>query len=340
MSAIIDHKKSNNWCPSFYPHPLIRNRHLQTIASSLFRPQATALRQAAREMILDTADGVRLLGFYSPQPAGQAKGLVLLLHGWLGSVDASYIIAMGAYLYQRGYAVFRLNLRDHGNTHHLNPDIFRSDRLAEVFGAARHIAQLEPDRPFHIVGNSLGGNFALRLAWQHTTTPLPNLGHTIAFCPVLDPHQTTENLDNGAKLYLTYFRRKWRRGMQKKQARFPDRYDFTPEIAAPTCMGMTEIFVRRYSPYPDARAYFAAYTITHDMMTTLASPTTIITAADDPVVPVSQFSPFLHLTPNLRVHIQPYGGHVGFVDILPLRLWSCTATLAILEPGTGSPAAG
>ena len=96
-------------------------------------------------------------------------------------------------------------------------------------------------------------------------------------------------------------------------------------------MAMTETFIRRHSPYPDAKAYFDHYTITPEMMADLNNPITIITAVDDPVVPVADFYPFRDLTPHLRVHIQPYGGHVGFVDILPFRLWSCEATLSILE---------
>jgi predicted alpha/beta-fold hydrolase len=253
------------------------------------------------------------------------------LHGWLGSVNASYIVSMGEFFYRSGYAIFRLNLRDHGNTHHLNPGIFRSDRLDEVFVAAQQIAQLESDHPFYIIGNSLGGNFALRLAWQHSQTPIPNLKHTIAFCPVINPYRTTLRMDNGPWIYLHYFRRKWRRGFQKKQAAYPERYNFTEEIAATTCMEMTEIFVRRNSPYANARAYLDAYAVTPEMMKGLTSPVTVIPAADDPVIPISDFYNLCDLTPNLHVHIQPYGGHVGFVEFLPFRLWSCEAVETILS---------
>jgi predicted alpha/beta-fold hydrolase len=327
-----DNKQLHNLALIFNPHPLVRNRHFQTIVSSFYRNKGIALRQAAREMILDAGEGVRLQGYYSPQSEGQSKGLVLLLHGWLGSVNASYVVALGEYLYIRGYSIFRLNLRDHGNTHHLNPEIFRSDRLEEVFVATQRIAQLESDRPLHIIGNSLGGNFALRLAWRHSQTPLPNLEHTITFCPVLNPYHTTLSMDNGPLIYLAYFRRKWRRGLRKKQAISPLKYDFSAEIAAPTCMAMTETFVRRYSPYADAKAYFDTYTITPAMMAHTQTPITIVAAADDPVIPVEDFHALCGLTANLQVHLQPYGGHVGFINILPFQLWSCEATLSILEP--------
>ncbi len=270
-------------------------------------------------------------GYYSPQPEGRSKGLVLLLHGWLGSAEASYNVATGECLHRHGYSIFRLNLRDHGQTHHLNPGPFRSDLLDETFAAARRIAQLESDHPLHIIGPSLGGNFVLRLAWRHQQTPLPNLVHTIAICPVLDPYRVTVALDTGPPIYLAYFRRKWRKSLKNKMAAFPDHYDFSAEIAAKTCLDMTEVFVHRHSPYPNARAYFNSYTVAPDMMAALRSPVTMIAAADDPVIPVADFAPFHNLNPHLELYIQDYGGHTGFIDIFPIRYWTCQAILAILE---------
>ncbi len=314
---------------TFRPHPLARSPHFQTVVSRLYRPKGSTLAGLAREMILELEGGVRLLGFYSAQ-AGRSKGLVLLLHGWLGQAHSSYNIAIGEYLYQHGYSIFRLNLRDHGDTQALNLGSFRGDLLDEVFAAAQQIAQLESDRPFYLIGSSLGGNFAARLAWRHSQTLLPNLVHTIAINPPLDPYNTTLKIDSSAPFYLAYFRRKWRKSFKKKQAAFPDVYDFSQAIAAPTCMAMTDAFVP-FTPYPSSRAYLASYAITPAMMSILNTPVTFITAADDPIVPVTDFDPFHNLTPYLQLYILPYGGHVGFIDLFPFRRWIAQAALAILE---------
>ena len=94
---------------------------------------------------------------------------------------------------------------------------------------------------------------------------------------------------------------------------------------------MTEAFVRHYSPYPNIEAYFDSYTVTPAMLAGLQTPVTFITAVDDPIVPVADFYPFRDLTPYLHLSIQPYGGHVGFVDLFPFRRWIGQATLAIME---------
>jgi predicted alpha/beta-fold hydrolase len=50
-------------------------------------------------------------------------------------------------LLQAGFATFRLNFRDHGDTHHLNPGLFHSNRIDEVVRAPHAVAQRNPARP-------------------------------------------------------------------------------------------------------------------------------------------------------------------------------------------------
>jgi predicted alpha/beta-fold hydrolase len=94
---------------------------------------------------------------------------------------------------------------------------------------------------------------------------------------------------------------------------------------------MTEAFVRRFSPYDSIQDYFNSYAVTPAMLATLQTPVSIITAVDDPVVPVTDFYTFRDLTPYLQLYIQPYGGHVGFIDLFPFRRWVGQAALTILE---------
>jgi hypothetical protein len=321
---------------TFKPHPLVRNHHIQTILSSVFRyNDGRQLEEASQTMILEVGEGVRLEGIYTPQTSAQSKGLVFFLHGWLGCVHSHYAVEVGDYLFQQGYSIFRLNFRDHGYTEALNREVFRADRLDEVFEAARQVAQFEADRPFHVVGVSMGGNFALRLAWRHSQTPLPNLQQTIAICPVIDAYRATLAIDQ-QPLYLPYFRRRWRAMLEQKKQFFPEINDLSTAMSAPNCLAMSEAFVAQHSPYPDARTYFESYSIKPEMLAALRSPVQIIAAADDPIIPSSDFPPLEGLSPYLHLSLQPHGGHVGFVDLFPFRLWLSEAIKAILEDQAGS----
>ena len=142
---------------TFIPPVYLRNPHIQTVLSSL---KIRALGQKeldlqARRIIIDGGDGVRLLGFYTGQRGSSARGLVLLLHGWEGSSGSTYILTTGGFLYRRGYDIFRLNLRDHGESHHLNEGLFHSALIEETHRAVQNIADTSRNLPFFIVGASL-----------------------------------------------------------------------------------------------------------------------------------------------------------------------------------------
>ncbi|MCU0540052.1 MAG: alpha/beta fold hydrolase, partial [Desulfobacterales bacterium] len=116
---------------------------------------------ASRPVVLETAAGVRLLGAYARHKEQPGRGLAILLPGWEGSIDSTYMRCTGRALFQRGYDLFRLNYRDHGESHHLNRGIFYAVLLEEVFEAAAQAAAMAGGKPVLLAGFSLGGNFAL-----------------------------------------------------------------------------------------------------------------------------------------------------------------------------------
>ena len=303
----------------FEPSPFVRHPFLQTVlASSKIRKLGhNPLVAATREMILETRDKIRLVGQYTPHP--QAKGLVILLNGWLGSSDSTYIVSTGKYLFQNGYSVFRLNYRDHGDSHHLNQELFYATLLGEVFECVQQAALLENNKPAFLAGFSLGGNFALRIARQCTTESICRLKHIISISPVLDPDKTTDAIDT-EKIIGAYFKRKWRKSLLKKQALFPDKYDFDDILKNGNIRVMTEMLIKGYSPYENARQYFNSYSIKHDALMAVPVPTTIITAKDDPIIPAEDFSRLkLNTKTNLVIH--PHGGHNGFIEGIRLNTW-------------------
>ena len=66
--------------------------------------------------------------------------------------------------FDRVICMLRNRFRDHGDTHHLNRGLFHSCLLDEAIGAVREFARMHPLAPRVLVGFSLGGNFALRVA--------------------------------------------------------------------------------------------------------------------------------------------------------------------------------
>ena len=108
--------------------------------------------------------------------------------------------------------------------------------------------------------------------------------------------------------------------MRRKQTLFPELYDFTDILDRKTIREMTDVLLNRFSDYPDTLTYFRSYGIFGDDLAGLQIPTAIITAADDPVIPVEDFH-HLKTAPSTDLFIHPQGGHNGFVDSVMGPAW-------------------
>jgi predicted alpha/beta-fold hydrolase len=305
----------------------LRSGHVQTmLGSSPWRRRRGAQALAdggavTAAPVIDGGPGVRLQGLHSVVPGVEPRGLALLLHGWEGSAESSYMRQTAARFLQRGFATFRLDFRDHGDSHHLNEALFHSNRIDEVVLAALDVARrfwpgAAPARPLVAAGYSLGGNFALRLALRALDAGLP-LSAVAAVCPVLDPKATMANMERGWRVYLHYFERKWRRSLVRKRALFPRVHDFDDRTLHLGMRELTEWLVVRHTDFGSLDAYFDGYSIAGDRLAALRVPAHILMAEDDPVIPFEHFRA-LQLPPSASLEVSKQGGHCGFLRGLGL----------------------
>ncbi|MGA9334188.1 MAG: alpha/beta fold hydrolase [Rudaea sp.] len=315
--------ESDEFNPPFW----LRNPHVQSILASsgvrrwVFRRRRATLDDAATEHILDCSDGVRLQGFYTRQQVSDpSRALVVLLHGWEGCAQSSYLLHTGSRLLDEGCDVFRLNFRDHGNTHHLNRGLFHSRRLDEVVDAVKKVGELLPQRPLMIGGFSLGGNFALRVALRAHAAGIP-LAWAFAVCPVISPRAGLRSIEDAPWFYERYFMHKWRGSLRRKQELFPESEFFSAEELRGNMRELTRSMVQRHTDFGTLDNYLDGYSIAGDTLANLDVPATILTAEDDPVIPVVDFRA-LKLAPATKLKIVAHGGHCGFITGLALRSWA------------------
>lgn len=299
----------------------------------LVERRARPLLAVSRELLLDCGEGVRLQGFFSaatpPAPTRPQRTLAVLLHGWEGSARSLYVLSLAQTLHERGYDVIRLNLRDHGDTHHLNRELFHSCRLPEVVGAVRRLQYLFPSHRLVLAGFSLGGNFMLRVAAEAPRADL-RIGHAFGVSPVLDPATCLDALETGWSLYHDYFVRKWVRSLRLKQRAWPGAFEFGALLDSGDLRDMTRELVLRHAGYADVEDYFRGYSITEDRLAGLVVPSTLITALDDPIIPATDLARVAR-PPALRVVTTATGGHCGFFDSLRGPGWADRFILHELE---------
>ena len=249
---------------------------------------------ASRRLVLECDDGVRLLAFQARQhESGRrpAQRLAVLLHGWEGSSRlALRAVARAAPCSTGGYDVVRLNLRDHGDSHDLNAELFHSNRIAEVTSAVQRLQQPNPSAQVpHLAGFSLGGNFCLRVAARALRSGV-DLGRARRQCGLPGARSCAARLaglEHGWIVYRRYFvlevapfacagsatcGRGWLRLRGHAAHDDPDRDDRT------TSYGSTPT-IRRSS------TTCGVMQIVGDALRDLEVQSRVIAALDDPIIP-------------------------------------------------------
>ena len=282
--------------------------------------------------VIECGRGVRLLAEHTP-PRGEGR-IAVLIHGWEGSARSMYMVSVAARLARAGFRVVRLNLRDHGESHHLNRELFHSCRLDEVLDAIGAIQRRHSGEQLYLGGFSLGGNFALRIAAGAPAAGIP-IEQVVAVCPVLDPRATMAALDEGLIHYRLYYIRKWRRSLERKRGAFPDLYDFGELERFRSLEDMTAYFVRQYTDFGDLDAYLRGYAVTGERLSRLEVPTEVLLADDDPGIPVRDVAA-LARSPALTVRRTRHGGHVGFLADYRLASWLDEYVARVFRAGDGT----
>ena len=311
---------------TFSPPPVLKNAHVQSIFNSVgprkFRAKRIAKKLNSKPLILSTPLDIQLTAEFDRCEdvcRGISKNaVVILLHGWEGSSQSAYQVTTAHYLLNHGYDVLRLNLRDHGDSHHLNKEMFNSTMIEEVGDAIASFLKEYKYPNVFLAGFSLGGNFTLRITADRAEEL--TLKAAVGICPPVDPNNAMFALNNSLFIYELYFFRRWTRSIQKKQKYFPDS-DFGAELKkVKTLDDVNNTFIPKYTPFDDAQSYFASYALTGDRLKELAIPAYLIASKDDPILPIEDIAKIIK-PKNLIVEIQENGGHCGFIQDLSAHSW-------------------
>ena len=320
--------------PSFSPPYILRNSHIQSILNSVGPRKIRAKRLMAKlnsqMLILETAEGVRLAAEFDRASISESSknALVILLHGWEGSSKSAYSVTTANTLLEAGYDVLRLNLRDHGDTQHLNRDIFNSTMTDEV---ADSMALFLADHDYpdvFLAGFSLGASFTLRIA----TDRGQELGLTaaVAICPPVDPTSAMDTMGKTLVIYEKYFFHRWTTSLRKKLKFFPE-HDFAAELSmAKTLDDLNKTFIPKFTPYEDAQSYFESYPLIGDRLKNLSIPAHLIATSDDPIIPAADLTK-INCPEHLSIEVQKYGGHCGFIQSAAGHSWIETRLVQLFE---------
>jgi hypothetical protein len=114
---------------------------------------------------------------------------------------------------------------------------------------------------------------------------------------------------------------KWARSLKEKQRHFPDAYDYAAWHQLNGLREKTEFMATRYYHFDTVDEYFDGYSVADNRLEALQIPATILTSADDMVIPISDFS-HVPESDNIELLVTRYGGHCAFLKNWKMDCWA------------------
>ena len=333
LRAFVNLGKRMNDLTDFRPPLWLRSANIQTaLASSKLRNLVSRGFDAqSQKHIFDVGDGLKTSCYVNKHPL--AKGMIILFHGWMGRPQSTYVLSAAKNFFDKGFSTARVTLPDHGDAAVLNKEMIPITRDSFLRGSVEQICDLEPSMPVGLIGFSMGGNCALRIARDLPKTPIQQVCTVVAVSPVIEPEETCTLIDK-SPLIRRYFLRKFDRLYRQKQAQFPEYRSANELLNQRTLHGLTKRSVFRWKEFSSAKMYFSAYKIKKADFTQANIPVTLLTAKDDPIVSVNS-ARALDEGPNFERVFTSYGGHNGFFERFPRQVFSEQVALARFKKAMG-----
>jgi predicted alpha/beta-fold hydrolase len=294
--------------------PRFTSGHVQTLYAWA-RPRTFPRLPAPVDRYFDVAPDARVLAHCHWHERPDEHAALVLLHGLEGSSLAHYMGGMADKAWARGWNVVRLNQRNCGDTEHLSRGLYHSGLTGDPLHVLHELIARDGIRAIAVAGYSLGGNLALKLAGDLGDSAPPELKAVCAVSPTMDLAVCVEALERRSNLaYQWNFVRRLRARMRRKAAVVPGVFALEPLRRIWTVRQFDEAYTAPHHGFRDAADYYhraSAMRVIHR----IAVPSLIVTAEDDPFVPVAPFRhPDVTDNPRVTAIVTPHGGHCAFVE--------------------------
>ena len=285
---------------AFKPFSGLKSPHLQTIAAC-FSPPGKSPPSTQKIIFLDDGDAL-CCEISTPAFWKENEKTIILIHGLGGCHQATYMIRLSRKFYTAGLRVVRVNMRSCGSGKEYAKRPYHGGLSNDIKQVVLDLKNETPFSPITIIGFSLGGNIALKLAGELGAANSDLVHSTIAICPPIDLAETAEIMARPINhLYNRYYMhhldkltKKWTLGHQ-----FSNIFEFDKLVTAPIWG-----FSSPSEYYKKSSSGFLLDKIVH--------PCHILLCADDPFINYRTCLDFKR-SQAVKIELSSYGGHMGFL---------------------------
>jgi predicted alpha/beta-fold hydrolase len=299
--------------PRFVPRRWLTNGHAMTVFTWARHRAFPGLPPVDNRLIRVAPDTEVLAQCYW-QTERAGRPTLLALHGLEGSSEAHYMRGLADKAWRRGWNAVLLNQRNCGGTEHLTPSLYHSGLTADPREVIRALVQQDRIGEVGVVGYSLGGNLAIKLAGElGDSQPGVPVSAVVAVSPTIDLDLCVRTLERGRNFaYQWNFVRHLKARMRRKASVWPGAFDLARLNHIWTIRKFDDVYTAPSHGFRGAADYYFRASAIR-VADRIAMPALVLSAEDDPFVPASQFhEASVRENANVAVLLEPHGGHCGF----------------------------
>ena len=313
--------------PPFEPRRWLSNGHIQTIFGNYFRrpdrlpPCTTELVEVSPATHTRISSQVLCQCHWQPHAVRAERLTVIILHGLEGSSKSQYVVGNANRMWRAGLNVVRMNMRNCGGTESLSPTLYHSGLSSDVAAVMNTLTSRFGLRKVALVGYSMGGNLVLKLAGElgarqaAYTSHVPGVLRAVAtVSPALDLGACADALHEPLnRIYERHFLSALIRHFRRKAMLFPHVYDPARADGLRSLRDFDDRITALYGGFAGAEDYYHRAAAAR-VLSTIAVPTLILHALDDPFVRITPSSAaVIAANPNVTLIETPHGGHCAFL---------------------------
>jgi predicted alpha/beta-fold hydrolase len=159
----------------------------------------------------------------------------------------------------------------------------------------------------------MGANIVLKLAGELGQLAPANLASVMAVAPPIDLIACSRNMQRRVnRIYDRTFVKSLVAHIARRRLVVPDALHRPLNPPPRRLVDFDTVFTAPLSGFADAEDYYVRAS-SGALLRHIAVPTLILSAANDPIVPVRPFETASY-SPTTKLHITPCGGHLGFIS--------------------------
>lgn len=249
----------------------------------------------------------------------------MLMHGLAGCHGSNYMVRIAGQLVDRGVRVFRLDHRGSGAAAERAKFPYHAGRSDDVRFAFDKASRLCPGSLGGLAGFSLSGNMLLKMLGEDGLGGRrpAYLACAVAVNPPIDLELCSQAMRNGFnRLYDRHFTKLLLPHVEQRLRTFPDAPRPIGDWPPSTLRQFDDQYTAPASGFDGVEHYYSESSAAQ-FIPDIDVPTLIVTADDDPLIPVESFRE-LPAVPAVQVEITSHGGHLGYLGRPPdpaFRRW-------------------